>query len=464
MSRTAPLLWRVVTDPDRPRVILATSNGTGMGHLARAAATALACEDVEPIVFSLSQALPLVGRFGIRGEYCPGRRRTGMADSPWQHYLAARIQALVTETGARAFAFDGAWPYAGVQVARARLPHVAFTWMRRGMWQPGVNRAALDQRSLFDHVLEPGELAHPADRGATRELGDATRVSPITLLEQVDRLPREAAAGRLGLDPDMPTALVTLRTTEPGSAEARAEADAAGAAVRAVLADPDWQVAVTSTTISPGELGVRSDRLTTLRGVFPLARYLAAVDAAVVEAGYNSFHEVLLAGLPAVIVPTRAAVTDDQTGRARWAAEEGFALHAREDDPDQVSALTGELLRPGTRERLAERCAELPAPRGASETATALAGLAGTFTRHRPGLGERARTARLHLRPAVTRAASLLPGGLGARLTGTPPEAPEVTEDLERIDTDIEHILPGTSDRYRRARLRIVARFYRDGA
>jgi hypothetical protein len=33
----------------------------------------------------------------------------------------------------------------------------------------------------------------------------------VTLVEQVERLPRDAAASRLGLDPSCLTALVTLR-------------------------------------------------------------------------------------------------------------------------------------------------------------------------------------------------------------------------------------------------------------
>ncbi|MDV6011087.1 glycosyltransferase [Haloechinothrix sp. LS1_15] len=456
-----------MTDADRPRVILATSNGTGMGHLARAAATALACEDIEPIIFSLSRALPLVAGLGLRCEYCPSRGPTGMTDSTWQHYLAARLQALVNESGARVVAFDGAWPYAGLQIARARLAGVAFVWIRRGMWQPGVNEKALRQRRMFDRVVEPGELAGAADHGATADLGDALVVSPVTLLERVTRLPRQQAARELGLDPGKPTALVTLRAA-PGpaggtdDADPGADPDAARAAVRAVLATRDWQVAMTSTSISPGELGVDDERVVTLRGVFPLARYLAAFNVAVTEAGYNSFHEVLHAGLPSLIVPTRAAVTDDQTGRARWAEREGLALAAAESEPGQVANRADHLLLPETRESLAARCASLPAPRGAAETAAELAALAEEFTRHRFSTAERSRTARLHLRPLAVRAASALPGGLGKRLARSPanPAAPEFTGDLAEIETATEHIPPGASATYRATRERIAAHYY----
>jgi hypothetical protein len=250
---------------------------------------------------------------------------------------------------------------------------------------------------MFDLVIEPGEVAAEADRGATRLLEDATRVGPVTLLEQVTPDSRRDAAARLGLDPQRPAALVTLRT------DSMTDQTAAAAAVRAVLRDPRWQVALTRTPLTEGDLGDDSDRVVMLRGVFPLAARLAAFDAAVTEAGYNSFHEVLHAGLPSLVVPTGAAVTDDQAARARWAAEQGLALTAPEDDPAQVADAAAELLLPETRRKLADRCGRLARPQGASEAADLLCELAKGFGTHRFSPAERARVARLRLRPAVDR-------------------------------------------------------------
>ncbi len=54
--------------------------------------------------------------------------------------------------------------------------------------------------------------------------------------------------------------------------------------------------------------------------VYPLSRYLRAFDAAVVAAGYNSYHEMVMAGVPAAYVPNLATTTDDQLARAEHAA------------------------------------------------------------------------------------------------------------------------------------------------
>ncbi len=451
--------------PDRPRasVILATSNGTGLGHLARQAAIALALGDRgDPVIFSMSQALPLILDLGLRGEYCPSRHLDLLPPARWQHYLADRVSALVEETGAGVFAFDGVWPYAGIAFARRALPRVAFVWVRRPMWQPNANLDALDARHRFDLVLEPGDLASAADRGATARLDDVVRVPPVTLLEQVDRLPKEEAALRLGLDPARPTALVTLRGNDPDGA--------AAAAVRAVLARPEWQVALTRSPLSGPDSGSGDKRVVHLRGVFPLASYLAAFDAAVIEAGYNSFHEVLHAGLPALLVPTQAAVTDDQTARAQWAAEQGLALAAPDDDPQQIGEATTRLLAPDVGARLAERCAQLPSQRGASTAADVLLELSTNFRQHRFPAQERKQMRRKSLRMLKSRAVRLVKGtGISrGRASGSnpPQEAAPTVSMVAFADTITmaelgqnpppEHLLHGASDQYRTVRERIA--------
>lgn len=449
-----------------PTVILATSNGTGMGHLARAAATGLAGQGpLDPVLFSMSQALPLVRSLGLRGEYCPGPKRGLLSTVAWHQYLGERVAALAEETSARVFAFDGAFPYHGLSLARRRLPDVAFVWVRRGLWKPGANLRALRKRPMFDTILEPGDVAARADRGATATLADAVKVPPVTLLEQVPPLSREQARAELGLDPSRPAALVTLRTASSGVG------GAALAAVRAVLERTEWQVALTRTPLSAGELGVADDRIVPLRGVFPLASYLAAFDVAVTEAGYNSVHEMLHAAVPTVFVPTIAAVTDDQAARARWAADEGLALMAAEDDPPRVARAVTSLLDEPVREKLAGRCRELPAPTGAAAAAGVLADLAGGFAVHRFSTPERLEMVRSAVRPAATAVLGERAMAGVERMTGRtplpPPRPPGPVVFAEAATADdvgapnpVEDLLPGASVEYRKRREEIAGRFY----
>ncbi|MPZ52220.1 MAG: UDP-N-acetylglucosamine--LPS N-acetylglucosamine transferase [Acidimicrobiia bacterium] len=443
----------------RHSIILATSNGTGMGHLARQTSIALALGDrADPILFSMSRAVPLVFELGIRGEYVPSSDRVTLEASVWQHYLADRISALLEETGARVFAFDGVWPYYGIIRARLRHPRVAFVWMRRPLWRPGSNERALDARHRFDLVLEPGDLAATADSGITADLEDVERLPPVTLLSQVDRLPRAEAAEQLGLDPGRPAALVTLRGDEPDGGATRA--------VQTVLGQADWQVAVTRKLPD-----IDDDRVVRLHYVFPLARYLEAFDIGVVEAGYNSFHEMLHAGIPTVTVATAAAITDDQVARSHWAAEQGFALSAEEGDPSGISEAVGRLLDPVARDAIRERCAALAPPEGARVAADRLVQLSGNFTRHRIPKEERTEMRRRDWRNVRQRARRLA-GRVRHSQSGPSTDAgdePELVSPVPLVETVTmdelgatpppEHVLSGTSDNYRRARTRIVTNY-----
>ena len=84
----------------KPTIILATSNGVGMGHLARASAVALALKDVaNPIIVSMAGGIAEIPSFmGIRCEYIPGRDRMWMSREKWDVYLRDRLLALVEET------------------------------------------------------------------------------------------------------------------------------------------------------------------------------------------------------------------------------------------------------------------------------------------------------------------------------------------------------------------------------
>ncbi|MGH3487952.1 MAG: glycosyltransferase [Actinopolymorphaceae bacterium] len=454
-----------------PRIILATSNGTGMGHLARQAAVALALSGpVEPIIFSLSQAVHVVVRHGLRAEYCPSHHRNWMPHLSWHGYLGERLSALLSETGARVLAFDGVAPYLGLLRARAAHPEVAFVWVRRGLWRASANRRALAARTFFDLVVEPGDLAAAADRGATATLTDAVRVPPISVLEAAPPLSRTEAAAAIGLDPDRPTALVTL-----GAGSINDTRTPALAAIRSFLETPDWQVAVTRAPLALAGLpATAAARVHELVDVYPLARYLSAFDAAVGAAGYNTVHELLPAGVPTLLVPNSATSTDDQMGRARYLAAGRLALCVENDSPEAIARCVGRLVDPAVRSDLAKACKALPALSGASAAAKLLITLMDGYAIHEPTLHERVRTIDFTVRARLMRTLGPLGTTAVRRILGRLPAPgpiqplgvrPLVTDDLDpdvlRSDGPVEHLLPGSSAAYRLRRLTIAHHAYR---
>ncbi|HKX75252.1 MAG TPA: glycosyltransferase [Acidimicrobiia bacterium] len=472
---------------DKTRLLLVTSNGWGMGHLTRQLAIAMAGQErATSTLFSLSLGLPaVIGE--VPGEYCPGSDRQWVKGAHWHSYLCDRLVAIAKETKAEALLFDGVAPYPGLIRARPRLPRVHFTWMRRGLWRPGEHRDRLGRGEVFDLIIEPGDLAAEADRGATAGLTDAVKVSPVTMLDVVEPLPREEAARALGLDPERLTVLVTL-----GSGRLGDITEPATVVLRTLLSDPRWQICLTKASIAlQGVPVLDPERIVELKGVYPLVRYLAAFDAVISAAGYNAVHEFIPAALPTLFVPNPVTFTDDQEARAQWLADRGLALTARADQPDLLASLTSSLADPVVRRDLIEACTEVPPKNlrgGAAQTADLLVKEAATF---RPAPGSSLREA-THLTASAGREAvkrllgPRVTNGL-RRLLGRPTygdkadQLPvqivtewsqssgtveplylgsEVTGEMIRQGPPVEHVLAGASNRYRRRRRRIVSRYY----
>ncbi len=455
--------------PALPVVILMTSNGVGMGHLSRQLTIALSGpQRFRPVVFSLSGALPRVAaadRSGelpgaaersIRYEYCPSRESGWLPPGGWRRvlrqryrsyrwhpYLRDRLVSLAAETGASAVVFDGVVPYAGLLEAREMLPDVRFVWMRRGMWRPEAPTDQLAATGRFDLVMQPGDFGGAADRGPLAERADAEPIPPISLTDVLPATSRTLARKALGLPQEGRVLLLA-----PGSGALGSVEESAARVQRAVdAAGPGWTIAVTKQSIARHSVGADSASVVVLDDVYPLARHLAAFDAAVSAAGYNSVHELLAARVPTLLVPSVHHVTDDQGARAEGVAARGAALLASEDLEGDVAALL-DLER---RERLRTACADLEAPTGGAVAADRVAELA------HGGRPTTLPVRRPRPRRAVPDARTPTGEEVSLRLVE------EVTVSDVRGPDPIEHLLPGSSAEYREAREQTAGWLYATG-
>lgn len=348
-----------------PRVVLMSSNGTGMGHLTRLLAYARGLQGCDVRFVSMSGAAPVVGRMGHPFEYLPSRQATGMRSSSWRRLFLDRLVEYLRRTRPDVVVFDGTHPYAGMDVAREVVPGSAWVWSRRALWQPGRNADQLAKEAWFDLVLEPGDLAQVADRGAT--VGrDAYRVAPVTLVDTAELQPRDEARRDLGLPADGPLALVSL-----GAGNINDTSGDLGAVVTAL------QALGVGACVTRAAIAEQADESLDVHHVddFPISRRLAAFDLAVSAAGYNSFHENLRLGLPSLFVPNTQTLLDDQRARVDHAVREGWALGAVELTATTAEPLLARLLEHGG---AMARAAQLADPgNGARDAASVLRRLAG---------------------------------------------------------------------------------------
>lgn len=443
----------------KPSVILATSNGIGMGHLARASAIAKALKnDANPIIVSMAGGIAEIpSALGIPCEYIPGKDRHWMPRPKWDLYLRDRLVALIDETDAKVLTYDGVVPYAGVIAARIARPNVKLVWIRRGLWQKKIHRFALPlQSKSMDLIIEPGDFAFAYDHGPTSKRNDSMRTAPVSLYQSDEALNREESRQILGLDQNRPAVLVQLGT---GADDANEKMTAA---LKGLLNWPDLQVVLTKEPVDKSGKSLAPEGLD-LKVVryFPLAKVLAAFDAGVCATGYNGVHELLSAALPTVLVSNIRGM-DDQEARAKWCQDFGYALRANQADLDDITNTVKKLHNSNIRASLTSKCRSLPAPIGGEEIAHKLI----KFISEKPKSNNFARTLLFQsLRYLAIGYRAIVKQKSGQLVDNEAPIFSDSTEAAElhkliRSGTRFEHLISGASSKYQAARKLLADTYY----
>jgi UDP:flavonoid glycosyltransferase YjiC (YdhE family) len=460
---------------EKPTIILATSNGVGMGHLARASAIALELKEIaNPIIVSMAGGVAEVPNFvGVRCEYIPGRDRGWMPRKLWDAYLRDRLLALIEETDAQVLSFDGVVPYPGVIGAKLKKNDLALVWVRRGLWQKKPQGLALGLQSMMmDAIIEPGDFARVYDHGPTKNRKDAVVTSAVSLYQESTAFDRDDARIALGIDLNRPAVLVQLGTGDSDVNEKMT------AALKGLIGWKDLQVVLTKKPIDangnslvPEGLEIKQVRY------FPLAKVLHAFDAAICATGYNGVHELLPAHVPTVFV-SNIRGTDDQEARAQWCHDLGYALRADQADLTNITETVKLLQDPEERARLHRMCKKLPEANGAKEAAQILYEMATIKHGAQPSL-----VARLRLRArdfslisfrqfanAIYRQLALVYRKFNPHIvvqivkTDAPHFGDETDSKTMRqlINGEVryEHLIAGASENYRRRRDEIASAAY----
>ena len=352
------------------RVMFITINGVGMGHLTRMLAIAKRCpKPIEPVFVTMSQALKVLRQQGYLAEFIPSRQYLNCNLSHWNGFLRDELNEMISFYDPAVVIFDGNVPYQGLIEAIKNNPDPWYIWSRRGMWRSD-NTEIVSRERYFDVVLEPGDLASADDHGITTRHRDRTyEVRPIRLLAESEMLSRDAARRELGLAPEKTAVLIQL-----GAGNNFDYRSIHNTALSHINHHHDAQIAVGEWLISDQPIDL-PETVVRMPG-YPFARYFKAFDIAISATGYNSFHELLFAGIPTILVPNEAMEQDNQLARALFADRHGLSVCVRTREIYRLTAMIDKLFRPDERDLIKSRLAALEPTNGATDAAQLIEELA----------------------------------------------------------------------------------------
>lgn len=351
------------------RVLFVTDNGHGLGHVSRMMAVARRLPaNIDSRFVTLSRAYPIIAQAGFPVTYIPSYKQFAGARSAWLEMACQRLLEILSAEEFDELVLDHVRPWKFLRRVKKQHPSLALTWCRRGLWKPGRNEATLALEKLFERVMEPMDLASVHDRGGTTMASGAHRVPPVTLLDRSEMLDTETARHSLGLATDTVCVLLQLSADTPE--RLHRVVDSARELVHRT--DPAATLVVPIHPLHP-------DIASGIEGVvavprYPMARYFRAFDYAISTAGYNTFHELVVAAVPTLFIARETDSLDNQPLRASIAPLVGFGLHITTlAKVGEARAALVNLADPQQRRRMRAAAEELIPDNGAHRAAGLLA-------------------------------------------------------------------------------------------
>ncbi|MGR3344257.1 MAG: glycosyltransferase [Paracoccaceae bacterium] len=376
---SAPISSKKLRPPGN--IISVSTNGIGMGHLARQMAIGKRLgSHLSPVFLGFSQSIAVVRQFGWMSEYLPYHRGPDMNTGYWNEWLVKALDAACRFYKPRALVLDANVPFEAFGALRDLRPGLPMIWVRRAFWGPGRDLAALQRAPWFDTVIEPGEYAAPYDSGPTTQVRSTVReVPPIHFVDRRLMLSRKDAATELGIDPDTQNVLLM-----PGAMNNFGAASLWKAIAATLSQWPNTGVVAAEWAITEHPMDWPAS-VARRRG-FPYARWFNAFDFAVSAAGYNSFAELIGLGLPTIFVPNENALMDRQDLRALFAERNGLGLRLTADGIHNVQDTLEKMRNPAFRQMVRAKLHELSRSvrsNGASDAADIVTYLADAGRSHR---------------------------------------------------------------------------------
>jgi hypothetical protein len=341
-------------------VVMFPTNGVGFGHFTRMLALAKRMRREDPeleiVFFTTMPTLHILKEAGFPAHHISGPKYfRGLDSTKWNGLLEEELNVCFDVHNPSMFIFDGTFPYRGMLRAVATRSNMKKVWTRRGTFRTGSS-IPVDSISYFDLIVHPEDSVPLPATGVDHGVETLT-CPPIVLLDDDELLSREAARSRLMIPLEAIAIYVQLGAGEINDINSEVRMT-----VEALTMREDVHVVLGESMIG-NRLDISLPRVHIIRD-YPNSMYFLAFDATVLAGGYNSFHEVRHASMPALFYPNMETGMDDQLARCKVAESEGWGIVIEDRSNKLISnAITELMSRIGTIEGYSVESGALPLAR-----------------------------------------------------------------------------------------------------
>lgn len=353
---------------DARQTVFFPTNGNGLGHAQRCALIAAELDpDCDKRFVAFPSCIEMLQKRGFSSVPMVPRSADHSKEYAADLLNYLRLRQIVNQGDQ--LVFDGGYVFDSVYrlISNLRCPAI---WIRRGLWQQGqINAISLERERAFSKVIVPTEAF--AELNADYSSGDhIAKVGPIVLHGKLSAEDIESLRDRLSVQFDQVIDTLVVTMLGGGIASERTAQtqllcsmlERRSNCLHLVVA---WPNAVVSNSL----YGWENSHVIRTAHTLNLCQ---AADLTVSAAGYNSFHELLFAHVPAILIPQSAPYLDDQERRALAAFERGLAGFVQEHELLNLDREVSAFLDDGKAETVRDALREVVLPETGNTTAAKL--------------------------------------------------------------------------------------------
>lgn len=310
----------------KQNMILVITNGAGLGHLTRGLAVAKRLRTIAPwleiIFFTTCEATEVIRKEGFVYFYVPskGLLPEQVNATTWVTMLKNHLEEIIQMYNPIGIVFEGAYPCGAIISHIKAKPQLKSVWLKRES-NKSDPKCLKELEESFNMVIVPKEAGK--SYSANEQLPkNKYYCSPIVLIDEEEAHDRQQVRKILDVKRNEKLFYIQLGNDDMQKEGVWERVQ------RSLVGQKNTKLLVAESIIG-APIVANHPNIKIIRN-YPNAQYFKAVDFAITQAGYNTYHEMVYFTIPTLFIPNMQTVLDDQMKRAMYLERRGAALCLRD--------------------------------------------------------------------------------------------------------------------------------------